>query len=257
MDNVLITGGTSGIGYALARVFAANKYNVVLVSSNYNNLKKAQQKLQSEFSVTVSIFEQDLSELKAAETLYNSIQAEDISVDILVNNAGYGLVGATEKINFYNDEKMMILNMISLVELCKLFLPHMYKKRHGSILNISSTGAFQPRPFTSTYFASKAFVLSYSKAVRFEAEKYGVQVCTLCPGATKTNFFVREGTDLPKFSMPADKVAEYAYKQFMKNKSVFIPGFINRIMQAFPTNIKMLAVVKIKKYDADGPHTTT
>ena len=84
------------------------------------------------------------------------------------------MVGATEKIDFCNDEKMMVLNMISLVELCKLFLPHMYKKRHGSILNVSSTGAFQPRPFTSTYFASKAFVLSYSKAIRFEAEKYNV-----------------------------------------------------------------------------------
>lgn len=247
MDNVLITGGTSGIGYALARVFATNKYNLILVSSNYENLKIAQQKLQSEFSITVDIFEQDLSELKAAEKLYNNIQAKNIHVDILVNNAGYGLVGATEKIDICNDEKMMVLNMISLVELCKLFLPYMYKKRHGRILNVSSTGAFQPGPFTSTYFASKAFVLSYSKAIRFEAEKYDVQVCTLCPGATKTNFFTREGTDLPKTSMSADEVAEYAYRQLMKNKSVFIPGAINRVLQAFPTSIKMLAVVKMKK----------
>jgi short-subunit dehydrogenase len=247
MENVLITGGTSGIGYALARVFAANRYNLILVSSNDENLKIKQQKLQSEFSVTVRIFKQDLTELKAAENLYHSIQAENIHVDILVNNAGYGLVGATEKIDVYDDEKMMVLNMISLVELCKLFLPHMYEKKHGSILNVSSTGAFQPGPFTSTYFASKAFVLSYSKAIRFEAEKHGVQVCTLCPGATKTNFFVREGTDLPKTSMSAEKVAEYAYKQLMKNKPVFIPGYINRVMQVFPTNIKMLEVAKMKK----------
>lgn len=190
MENVLITGGTSGIGYALARIFAANKYNLILVSSNYENLKIASQKLQSEFPVTINIFEQDLSELKAAENLYTRIQAENINVDILVNNAGYGLVGATEQINFQDDEKMMILNMLSPVALCKLFLPHMYEKQHGSILNISSTGAFQPGPFTSTYFASKAFVLSYSKAVRFEAKKYGVRVCTLCPGATRTNFLL-------------------------------------------------------------------
>lgn len=247
MENVLITGGTSGIGYALAKVFAANKYNLILVSSNYENLKIAQQKLQINFSVTINIFEQDLSELKAAEKLYNSIQAENIHVDILVNNAGYGLVGATEKIDFCDDEKMMVLNIINLVELCKLFLPHMYKKRHGSILNISSTGAFQPGPFTSTYFASKAFVLSYSKAIRFEAKKNGTQVCTLCPGATKTNFFAREGTNLPKASMSADEVADYAYRQLMKNKSVVIPGFINRVIQIFPTNIRMLAVAKMKK----------
>jgi short-subunit dehydrogenase len=247
MENVLITGGTSGIGYALARIFAANKYNLILVSSNYENLKIASQKLQTEFPVTINIFEQDLSELRAAEKLYTRLKAENINVDILVNNAGCGLVGATEKINFCDDEKMMVLNMISLVELCKLFLPYMYEKQHGSILNISSTGAFQPGPFTSTYFASKAFVLSYSKAVRFEAERYGVRVCTLCPGATQTNFFAREGTDLPKTAMSADEVAEYAYRQLMKNKSVFIPGFINRVMQAFPTDIKMLAVAEMKK----------
>lgn len=247
MENVLITGGTGGIGYALARVFAANKYNIIIVSSNFENLQITQKKLQEEFPVTVNIFEQDLSQRKAAETLYANIQAENIDVDILVNNAGYGLVGPTEQIDFCDDEKMMILNMLSLVELCKLFLPDMYKKQHGSILNISSTGVFQPGPFTSTYFASKAFVLSYSKAIRFEAQKHGVQVCTLCPGATKTDFFAREGVPLPKTSMSAEKVAEYAYRQLIKNKSVFIPGFINRVMQVLPTNIRMLGIAKMKK----------
>lgn len=247
MKYVLITGGTSGIGFAIARVFAANQYNLILVSSNYENLKMAQQKLQSEFPVIVTIFKQDLSELKAAEHLYSRILAKNIHVDILVNNAGYGLVGATDKISFCDDEKMMILNMISLVELCKLFLPQMYEKKQGYILNVSSTGAFQPGPFTSTYFASKAFVLSYSKAIRLEAKKYGVQVCTLCPGATKTNFFAHEGTDVPKTSMSADEVAKYAYWQLTKNRSVIIPGFINRILNAFPANIKMLAVAKMKK----------
>lgn len=247
MENVLITGGTSGIGYALAKIFIKNKYNVIIVSSNNENLKRAQRELQSEFSVTVKIIEQDLSELNAAHKLYSSLIAEKITVDVLVNNAGYGLVGATEQIDFCADEKMMILNVLSLVELCKLFLPHMYHKHHGSILNISSTGAFQPGPYTSTYFASKSFVLSYSKAIRFEAKKYGVRVCTLCPGATRTNFFAREGTDLPKLSMSADEVAKDAYWQLMKNKSVFIPGFINRVMQVFPTNLKMSAVANIKK----------
>lgn len=247
MENVLITGGSGGIGYALAKVFAANNHNLILISSSYERLKTAQQKLQAEFPITVTIFEQDLTELKAAEKLYSRIQAGNLPVDILVNNAGYGLVGPTEKIDFRDDEKMMILNMISLVALCKLFLPSMYEKQHGRILNISSTGAFQPGPYTSTYFASKAFVLSYSKAIRYEAEKHGVHVCTLCPGATKTNFFAREGTDLPKTSMFADEVAEYAYRQFMKNKPVSIPGVINRVMQLFPTNLKTLAIAKMKK----------
>lgn len=247
MDNVLITGGTSGIGYALARVFAANKYNLIIVSSNYENLRITQKKLQGEFPVTVKIYQQDLSQLRAAKKLYDIIQTEKTDVDILVNNAGYGLVGPTEQIDFHEDEKMMILNMLSLAELCKLFLPDMYKKHHGKILNISSTGAFQPGPFTSTYFASKAFVLSYSKAVRFEAQKHGVQVCTLCPGATKTDFFARKGTRMPKNSMSAEEVAKYTYGQLMKDKSVSIPGFINRAMQVLPTSIKMLGVAKMKE----------
>ncbi|MCO7127263.1 SDR family oxidoreductase [Sporolactobacillus shoreicorticis] len=247
MGNVLITGGTSGIGYALARVFAANNYNIIIVSSNDARLKRTQKKLQEEFPITVTIFEQDLSQLKAAERLYNKVQAANIDVDIFVNNAGYGLVGPTEQIGFDDDEKMMILNVLSLVELCKLFLPTMYKKQRGSILNIASTGAFQPGPFTSTYFASKAFVLSYSRAVRFEAQEHGVHVCTLCPGATKTNFFTREGTPLPKSSMSAEQVAEYAYRQLMKNKSVVIPGFINRALQVLPTYIKMVGIAKMKK----------
>lgn len=247
MGNVLITGGTSGIGYALARVFAINNYNVFVVSSNYDRLKATQQSLGDELSVSIKIYEKDLSKLGTAEELYSKLQSDNIDIDILINNAGYGLIGRTEEIDFEKDERMMVLNMISLVELCKLVLPYMYNRQHGKILNISSTGAFQPGPFTSTYFASKAFVLSYSKAIRYEAKSKGVQVCTLCPGATKTNFFINEGTQTPNNAMSAEKVANYAYKQIMNNKSVSIPGCINRILQVFPTYIKMISVANMKK----------
>lgn len=247
MKNVLITGGTSGIGYELACVFAANQYNVSIVSSNYQRLLLTQKKLQDRFHVSIRIFEQDLSQLEAAEKLYAQIQAEQIKVDVLVNNAGFGLAGATVDIDMENDEKMIILNTITPVKLCKLFLPSMYQKQQGNILNISSTGAFQPGPFTSTYFASKAFLLSYSKAVRFEAQKHGVHVCTLCPGATSTNFFAREGRPMPKMVMPAEKVAQFAYQKMVDNRSVFIPGFMNRAMQILPTSIKMLGVANNKR----------
>ncbi len=247
MKNVLITGGTSGIGYELACVFAANQYQVSIVSSNYNQLLLTQKKLQERFGVTIRIFEQDLSQLEAAEKLYTQIQAEQIEIDVLVNNAGFGLAGETVEIDFKNDEKMMILNMLTPVKLCKLFLPSMYRRQHGSILNVSSTGAFQPGPFTSTYFASKAFLLSYSKAVRFEAQKHGVHVCTLCPGATRTNFFTREGKTMPKTAMPAEKVAQLAFRQLKQNRSVWIPGFANRAMQVLPINIKMIGIANNKK----------
>lgn len=247
MKNVLITGGTSGIGYELACVFAANKYEVSIVSSNDKQLLQVQKQLQERFGSNIRIFKQDLSQLESAEMLYSQIQAEQMKIDILVNNAGFGLAGETVEIDVKNDEKMMILNMVTPVKLCKLFLPAMYERQQGSILNVSSTGAFQPGPFTSTYFASKAFLLSYSKAVRFEAQKHGVHVCTLCPGATRTNFFAREGKPMPRTAMSAEKVAQLAYRQLKKNKSVLIPGFANRAMQVLPTNIKMFGIANNKK----------
>lgn len=233
MNNVLITGGTTGIGYSLAKIFAANNYNIIIVSSNYDNLTMTQRKLENDYSVSVKFFEQDLSRLNSAEELYGKVKAEKIDVDILVNNAAFGLAGATEKIDFHADERLMVLNMISLVGLCKLFLTDMYKKHSGKILNVSSIGAFQSGSFTSTYFASKSFVLSYSNSIRKEAQKHGVQVCTLCPGATKTGFFKKEGTQIPKGAMPPEKVAEYAYRQLMKNKAVFIPGLKNKLAKYF------------------------
>jgi short-subunit dehydrogenase len=246
MKYVLITGGTSGIGFELARNFVRENNGVIIVSSNSERLKEAKQKLEDEFGTTVLTYKQDMGKLGAAIQLYNSIKEDNLNISILINNAGIGLVGPTDKIDLQRDENMMILNVINLVELCKLYISDMYKQGNGKILNVASTGAFQPGPYTSTYFASKAFVLSYSRAVRYEAKKKGVQVCTLCPGATKTNFFVQEGTKTPQGAMTAEDVAMYAYKRFMKNKEIIVPGFINRIIKWIPVKLKMMVVAKMK-----------
>ena len=174
MQNVLITGGTSGIGYSLAKEFAERGNNLILVSSNRKNLETAKNQISSVFDCKVTIIQQDLSKLGAAKKLVEQLKEHQLTVDILVNNAGFGLVERTEQIDFEEDEQLMILNMISLVQLCKLLLPIMYQNKSGKILNVASTGAFQPGPYTSTYFASKAFVLSYRTAIRIEAEKMGV-----------------------------------------------------------------------------------
>jgi len=247
MDYILITGATSGIGYELARKFASTKKNIILVSSSQSRLEVAKEKLQEEFGVDIITYEQDLSEIGSAENLYHLIKKDKREVLMLINNAGFGLVGATEKIELDRDEKMMILNMITLVKLSKLFISDMYNKKCGKILNIASTGAFQPGPYTSTYFASKSFVLSYSKAIRYEAKKKGVQVCTLCPGATSTNFFKQEGTKIPINAMLPEQVADYAYRRLMKNKAVSIPGVINRIKNIFPEMTKVFFVANMKK----------
>ncbi|WP_254906585.1 SDR family NAD(P)-dependent oxidoreductase [Clostridium tyrobutyricum] len=191
MKYVLITGGTSGIGFEIAKNFARDCYGIVIVSSNSNRLKEAKKKLADEFKTPILTYQQDMGKIGAATQIYNRIKEDNLNISILVNNAGIGLIGPTDKIDLQRDESMMILNVINLVELCKLYISDMYIRGKGKILNVSSIGAFQPGPYTSTYFASKAFVLSYSRAIRYEAKKKGVQVCVLCPGATRTNFFVQ------------------------------------------------------------------
>lgn len=246
MKYVLITGGTSGIGFEFAKNFARDGYGVVIVSSNSNRLQKAKKKLEDEFKTTVLTYQQDMGKMGAAIQLYKRTKEDNLNISILINNAGIGLVGSTDKIDLQRDESMMILNVINLVELCKLYISDMYIHGAGKILNVSSTGAFQPGPYTSTYFASKAFVLSYSRAIRYEARKKGVQVCTLCPGATETNFFVQEETKTPRKAMTAEDVARYSYKRFMKNKDITIPGLGNRLKNLFPVKFKMIVVAKMK-----------
>lgn len=247
MKYVLITGGTSGIGYELARCFARNNYGITIVSSNSERLEEKSRMLRNEFNTEVKTFQQDLSKVGAARELYKKVKEENIDIDVLINNAGFGLVGASERIDFDKDEKLMILNDMSLVELCKLFINDMYIKGEGRILNVSSTGAFQPGPYTSTYFASKAFVLSYSRALRYEAKKKGVSVCALCPGSTKTEFFNKEGMRTPSSAQTASFVAEYAYKKMMKNKEVIVPGLYNKLVSfVVPVKIKMRVLEKMK-----------
>ncbi len=246
MKYALITGATSGIGFELAKILADENYGLILVSSDGARLAETQGKIAADFNIPIRIYPKDLSVLGSARELYNTIKTDGIEVELLINNAGFGLVGRTEDIAYDLDERMMILNNISLVELCKLFLPEMYLRQSGKILNIASTGAFQPGPFTSTYFASKAFVLNYSKAIRYEAADKGVAVCVLCPGATRTNFFSAEGMPTPRNAMSAEKVARYAYNQLKKNRAVSIPGLGNRIAQLVPESIKVKAVAKMK-----------
>jgi short-subunit dehydrogenase len=247
MKNVLITGGTTGIGFELAKIFAKDGYGIVIVSSSSKNLQAAKQSLENDFNIKVWTYEKDLSKQGAAIELYNLTKKDNISIDILINNAGIGLVGATETIDLSSDEDLMLLNVVNLVELCKLYIKDMYINKNGKILNVASIGAFQPGPYTSTYFASKAFVLSYSRAIAYEARDKGVQVSTLCPGATKTHFFQREGTTLPQGAMEAEKVAYYTYRSIMKGKEIIIPGFINRLKIRFPMKLKLLFVAKMKK----------
>ena len=247
MADVLITGGSSGIGFELARKFASEGYPILLAASNLDKLQNAKEKIENEYHVCVTIYQQDLAKIGAAYELYRKIKDDGKEVSILVNNAGIGAIGPAENIEMIKDEQMMLLNMVTPVELMKLYLKEMYEKESGKILNVCSTGAFQPGPYTATYYASKSFLLNYTKAVRFEAKEKKVQVCALCPGTTDTAFFSRANIKTPNGALPPEKVADYAYKAFMKNKEVIIPGLKYRFMKLAPVKMKTAVIALIKK----------
>lgn len=246
MEYALITGATSGIGYELARQFARHGYGLILVSSSAQRLEQAKKRLEGEYPVPITLLEQDLSQAGAAKRLCERLADQGACVDILVNNAGFGLVGRTEEIDPLRDGKMMALNMAAPVELTKLLLPDMLRRRRGRILNVASTGAFQPGPYTATYFASKAFLLSYTRAVRREAMPRGVQVCALCPGTTRTQFFQREGVETPPWAMSAEKTARIAFRGLMAGREVIVPGLGNRLLRLLPLRLRIWGVARMK-----------
>lgn len=245
---VLITGATSGIGLALAKKFAGEKDYLVLVSSSEKRLRKVASTLaEAEPGCRVTTICQDLSVPGAAETIYKKVKEQRCKVDILINNAGIGMIGEAVANDGKKEEALLYINALAMTRLCELFLQDMYRRKRGKVLNVASVGAFQPGPYTAVYYASKAYVASYSRAIRYEAAKHGVAVCTLYPGTTRTEFFERAGEKTPFYAMSADKVAACAVEGLMKNKEMIVPGLLNRILRLVPVRIKLFGVAMLKK----------
>lgn len=244
---ILITGASSGIGLAVAYRWAREGYRLVLVASNRERLSYAAKKLERRYpTCVVAQICQDLSKPGAAVNIYGQVKARNIVVDTLVNNAGFGMVGEETELILEREREMLAVNITALTELTHLFLRDMYQRKQGKILNVASVGAFQPGPYTAAYYASKSYVASYSRAIRYEAAKHGVQVCTLCPGSTKTAFFQKTGSATPIWSMSPEKVAVAAYKGLDKNREIIVPGAINQLLRLVPSGVKLWGVAKLK-----------
>lgn len=247
-ETVLITGGTSGIGLAMARRFAKEGYHLVLVASGEERLSKAERIVKKiNPNCRIERICQDLSVDGAAEKVYHKVIQKSITVDILINNAGIGLVGEAVANDRKKEMDMLRINIQTLTQLCELFLKDMYKRGRGKILNVASVGAFMPGPYTAAYYATKAYVASYSRAVRYEAAGKGVQVCTLYPGTTRTHFFDRAGSKTPVWAMSPDKVALSAYKGLMRNKEMIVPGWMNQLLRLVPVKVKLIGVAFLKR----------
>ncbi len=232
---VLITGASSGIGLELAHIFAARHYELILVARDRAKLERVAAELHQKYLVPVRAEVCDLSDGKALDEFIEKLGMENQVVDILVNNAGFGVEGPFSRNDWRVEREMIDVNVVALVRLTKAILPQMLARRTGRILQVSSTAAFQPGPFLALYFASKAFVLSFSEALSAELRGSGVTVTALCPGPTHTEFAKRLGTVSSLFSsgIPianATAVAEFGYRSLMSGKRVAVYGVLNRAL---------------------------
>jgi uncharacterized protein len=237
VKTVLITGASTGIGYELGKIYSKQGYNLVLVARNEKKLQEVAEEYKAQSGAkSVLLFPLDLSIPGSAQTLFDFTVKEKLDIDILINNAGFGSNGEFWKLPLDNEVGMIRLNIESLVHLCYLFIKPMITKKQGMILNVGSTAGFQPGPYMSNYYATKAYVLHFTEGLAEEAKPYNVQISVLCPGPTITDFFQRAGmsnTDLLKSAlipkMSAKEVAEYGFQQFHKGKLIIVPGWINKL----------------------------
>lgn len=232
----LITGGSVGIGAALAEVFAEHGHDLILVSRSRDTLEARARAIELKHKVQVTCIPEDLSDSDGPRRLYEAVAARALDVHCLVNNAGVGLYGKFAKTPLDAELKMIQLNVTSVVDLTKRFLPHMIDRGSGRILNVASTAAFAPGPWMSVYYASKAFLLSFSQAIDYELKPNGITVTTLCPGPTESEFKARAGSQRSRlfeaFVMDAEPVARVGYDAMMKGKAVAVPGARNKAIAA-------------------------
>ena len=232
-STALITGGSVGIGLELAKQFASHGHDLILVARSRDALEAAAGTLEGKHGIKVTTFSFDLAEPDSPQKLFDAVVAEGLNVDILVNNAGFGHGGEFVETDLQRELDMIQVNVAALVHLTKLFLQPMVLRRSGRILNVASTAAFQPGPLHSIYFASKAFVLSFSQAIDEELRHTGVSVTCLCPGATATEFAERAGIGNTRlFTLTgvatAEEVARYGYSATMRGERVALPGIKNK-----------------------------
>ncbi len=231
----LITGATSGIGLEFAKLFARDGYNLIIVAQHERALAEVAAQLEGQYSVSCTRIACDLSKPQAANTIHHALQQAHHRVDILINNAGFGTWGSFSTSDLDLEIAEIQLNIVTLAKLTRFLLPDMIHRKSGRILNVASTAAFAPGPFMATYYATKAFVFSFTQALREELRGSGVSVSVLCPGETSTAFQRRAGiadTNLtrPAFIMKASTVARRGYTGLMKGRPMIIPGLRNKFL---------------------------
>jgi hypothetical protein len=248
----LITGASNGIGLELAKIHASKGGDLVLVARNKAKLDELKSELESQYKVTVYTIGKDLSAHNSAQEVYEETTKQNIRIDYLINNAGFGDFGMFVETEWNKELQMINLNITTLTQFTKLYIQDMVKRGSGKIMNVASTAAFQSGPTMAVYYATKAYVLSFSEAVDNEVRNKGVTVTTLCPGATESGFQeaakmeeskLVKGRKLPS----SEEVAKYGYEAMMKGKTVAIHGMMNWILANSVRFMPRALVVKITR----------
>lgn len=229
----LITGASGGIGADLARVFARHGHRLALAARGAERMRALADEIAATGAPRPMIVEADLAQAGAADRIGEEIERHGAYVGTLVNNAGFGLIGRAADLERAEQLRMIDLNVRALTDLSLAFLPSIRASR-GGLLNVASTAAFYAGPGMAVYYATKAFVLSFTQAMAHEMKGEGVRVAALCPGPTKTEFFARAGLSKSPFGMmpmaSSMAVAEAGYAGFMKGRTVIVPGFFNKLL---------------------------
>ena len=236
-ETALITGASSGIGLHLAHEFARRGHPVVITAPVESELQRIRETFKTNYNITARVIAKDLEQPNAAQEIFDELESASVEVDILVNNAGHGFHGNWWELPIEKDISMLRLNVEAVLRLTKLFLRPMLRRNRGRILNTASVAGFEPGPLLATYFATKAFVLSWSEALAAELNKTAISVTALCPGVTDTDFFEKadaeniQGRQSSNVMSPQE-VAKVGYKAMIDGELFVVPGGINKAMVA-------------------------
>ena len=253
MPTALVTGASSGIGLELATLLARGRHDLVLVARGQGRLDGVARGLTEEFGVAATVLPADLADPSAPLEVFLALAERKIAVDVLVNNAGFGVYGFFSDTSLEKELAMLQVNVAAPTQFAKLFLTGMLERRRGRILNLASTAAFQPGPRMAVYYATKAYVLSFSEALANETAGTGVTVTALCPGPTVTDFQKQAGLGVSRLlksplAMDARSVARAGYDGMMRGKRVVVPGVSNRtFVQALRVTPRRLAAAISRK----------
>ncbi len=247
IETALITGASSGIGLELAKLFAADKSNLVLVARSQDKLDALADAVRREHGVETLVLAHDLADPAAPQAVFDQLTGQGIGVDVVVNNAGFGAVGSMADLPLERQLNMVQVNVVALMHLTRLFLPGMIARRRGGVLNVGSTAGFQPGPNMAVYYATKAFVLSFTEALAEELTGSGISATCLAPGPTDTGFGPDSGMGesfiFKLGTMNAATVARTGYRGFRRGKTIVTPGWKNRL-GAFSVRLVPRALVR-------------